>query len=356
MHIKYIDGNCIYSSASFDAEANLFRISGDQSESLEYIPILKLDHEYNPNNFFYILLTNESPSCTENSIYQVYVSEQRIGWIFPIQALVSKEHNYSNDSYFLKYAYVASCLLLEAIKDDDSNETPDQLLLEDYYDTQKSILVVDKENIAKLDSFSIENYIVGLYKYGYAYSGKGNIFAEFPGAELRRRLNLKAVSSQLTMIPNINYLFKEQLPTAENEVIRFHLCYQIIELLISIVFEDQFQLVLKKIQTDSEELFNQRELLTNIVGEKYRIKLLFNEYVSCETSHCTDLDMACRRLLSLNKKDTSQTYYENLYSVRCLLVHKLYSLTTESYQILQDVNRPFLNVVMDILFSFKKPT
>lgn len=355
MQIKYIDGHCIYSSFLYDAEENVFRISGEQSEFLEYSPILKLDNEYNPNNFFYILLTNESPSCTENSIYQVYVSEQRIGWIFPIQALVSKEHDYSNNAFFLKYAYVASYLLLESIKDDNRRETPDQLLLEDYYDAKRSILVIDKENVAKLDTFSIDNYIVGLYKYGYAYSGRGNIFAEFPGSEIRRRLNLKAVSTQLTMIPNINYLFKEQLPIAENEVIRFHLCYQIIELLISIVFEDQFQRVLKKIQTDSEELFNQRELLADIVGEKYRIKLLFNNYISCETSYCTDLDMACKRLLLLNKKDISQTYYENLYSVRCLLVHRLYSLTADSYQILQEINRPFLNVVMDILFSFKKP-
>lgn len=354
MHIKYKDSHCIYSTFSYDADKNTFRISGERSYSLEYNPVLKLDQEYDTHNFSYILLSNDSPSCTENSIYQVYIGKQRIGWIFPIQALLSEEHDYSTNKYFLKYAFVASCLLLENIKEDDNRETPNHFLLEDYYDAKKSILVIDKENTEKLDSFSIDNYIVGLYKYGYAFNGKGNIFAELPTIE-QRRLTLKAVSPELTMNPNINYLFREQLPTADNEVIRFYLCYQIIELLIAVVFEDQFQHILAKINTDTEQLFDQRDLLTKIVGEKHRVKLLFSNYVSCETSHHTDLDMACKKLLLLNKKDTSEKYYENLYSVRCLLVHRLYSLASDSYRILQDINRPFLNLVMDILFSFKKP-
>ena len=355
MHIKYKDSHCIYSTISFDADKNTFTISGEQANSLEYNPILKLDQEYDPHNFSYILLSNDSPLCTENSIYQVYIKKQRIGWIFPIQALLSEEHDYSADEYFLKYAFVASYLLLENIEDDNKQETPNQFLLEDYYDVKKSILVIDNDNTKKLDSFSIDNYVVGLYKYGYAYNGNGNIFAESPIIESQRRLTLKAVSSELTMIPNINFLFKEQLPIAESEVIRFYLCYQIIELLIAVVFEDQFKHILEKINLDTEQLFDQRELLTKIAGEKYRVKLLFSNYVSCETSHYTDLDMACKKLLHLNKKETSEKYYENLYSVRCLLVHRLYSLTPDSYRILQDINRPFLNLVMDILFSFKKP-
>lgn len=355
MHIKYTDSHCIYSSISFDADNNIFRISGEQSYSLEYNPILKLDQEYDPNNFF-IILSNDSPLCTENSIYQVYIKKQRIGWIFPIQALLSGEHDYSSNKYFLKYAFVASYLLLENIKDDDNRETPSQFLLEDYYDARKCILVIDKKNTEKLDSFSIDNYIVSLYQYGYTFNGSGNIFAELPTAIERQRLTLKAVSTELTMNPNINFLFKEQLPIAENEVIRFYLCYQIIELLIAIVFEDQFQKLLKKLNADTEQLFDQRDLLAKIAGEKYRVKLLFNNYVVCDTSNCTDLNMACLKLLRLNNKDTSENYYENLYSVRCLLVHRLYSLSYESYRILQDINKPFLNLVIEILFSFKKPT
>lgn len=356
MHIKYRDSNDVYSSVSYDTGANTFKIGGEHPNFLEYTPVLKLDPEYSPPNFSYLLLANESPACTENSIYQVYVGKQRIGWIFPLQALLSEEHDQSRNPYFLKYAYVALCLLLQNIEDIDNREMPEGIFLEDYYDPKKSILVLDKENTAKIDSFSLENYIVGLFQYGYAFKGKGNIFAECLPIESRTRITLKALSPQLSAIPNINFFFKEQLPVAENEVIRFYLYYQIIELLIAVVFEDQFKNMLAKISADSEALFDERDNLSKIASEKHRIKALFSNYVSCETTHQTDLNFACRKLLALNGKTVSTQYYENLYSVRCLLVHRLYTLSADSYDILQDINKPFLNVIMDILFSFKKPT
>lgn len=63
------------------------------------------------------MLYNKREDCTENSIYQVLVKNQRIGWIFPVQALLSRDHDYAKNSFFLKYAYVAICLLLEQIED-----------------------------------------------------------------------------------------------------------------------------------------------------------------------------------------------------------------------------------------------
>lgn len=356
MHIKYTDSNDVYSSVIFDQETNKFILGGEHSNFLEYNPVLKLDSEYQIQNYSYQLLANESPTCTENSIYQVYVEKQRIGWIFPLQALLSEEHDQSRNPYFLKYAYVASCLLLQDIAETDKRNVPGEIFLQDYYDPKQNILIIDAENTAKLDSFELDDYVVGLFQYGYAFQGKGNVFAEHFPIETRTKIALRALSSELSTIPNINFLFKEQLPVAENEVIRFYLCYQIIELLIAVVFEDQFQGILAKIAEDSEALFDQRDNLSKIAGEKHRIKVLFSSYASCETNHQTDLDLACKKLLALNGKVVSDQYYENLYSVRCLLVHRLYTLSNDSYGILQDINKPFLNVIMDILFSFKKPT
>ncbi|WP_458408235.1 hypothetical protein [Anaerotignum sp.] len=354
MKIKYIDSNDVYSSVLFIKEINAFQISGNHQNKLEYTPTLKLDSEYKPEDFYYYLLSNESPLCTENSIYQVYVGGQRIGWVFPLQALVSEEHDCVNNQYFLKYAYVATYLLLQDIDDVDKRNIGTQLLLEDYYDIKKNILIIDKNNVEKIESFSFENYLVGLFRYGYAFKGKGNVFSDHLPLGANNRITLKSLSTDLTMIPNINYLFEEQLSTADNEIIRFYLCYQIIELLITLVFEDQFKNLLTKISQDSEALFDERDNLSKIVGEKHRIKILFSNYVSCETEHQTDLDIACQKMLSLNGKTLSDRYYENLYSVRCLLVHRLYSLSSDSYDILKEINKPFLDIIMDILFTFKR--
>lgn len=355
MHIKYKDCHNAYSSIMFDEGKNAFQFSGEQLNILEYNPVLKLDPEYSPQNFSYLLLSNESSGCTENSIYQVAVEKQRIGWIFPIQALLSKEHDQASNPYFLKYAYIALYLLLQSIDEEDQRQLPEEICLEDYYDSKKIILVIDKENTSKLHSFSMENYFVALFQHGYSCSGKGNIFTESPLVEDQTKINLKRLSPDLSMVPNINFIFKEQLPIAENEIIRFYLCYQIIELLISIVFEDMFNSLLAKISEDPETLFDQRDNLSKIAGEKHRIKVLFSNYASCITSHQTDLDIACQKLLNRNGKAIANQYYENLYSVRCLLVHRLYILSPDSYEVLRDINKAFLNVITDILFSFKKP-
>lgn len=44
---------------------------------------------------------------------------------------------------------------------------------------------------------------------------------------------------------------------------------------------------------------------------------------------------------------------DNLYSVRCLLVHSMYMLNEYSHKLLDEVNKAFLDVIMDMLLTFK---
>ena len=44
---------------------------------------------------------------------------------------------------------------------------------------------------------------------------------------------------------------------------------------------------------------------------------------------------------------------ENLYSVRCLLVHSMYMLNEDSHALLDEVNKAFLDVIMDMLLTFR---
>lgn len=355
MRIKYKDNHEYYMACSYNSKDNYFELKGSEQSTILYYPRLQLDNQYDFSKFSFVLLANESPTCSENSIYQVFIGENRIGWIFPFQALLSNNHDQANNPYFLKYAYVATELLLQAIEETDVREEPGEIYLEDYYNPELNVLVLDSENTAQIREFNLEKYVVGLFKHGYSFSGKGNILADVPTDGSRKRIKIKAVSEELSGVPNINYLFKEQLPFADNEVIRFYLCYQVIELLITIVFEDQFRKLLAEISVSAEKLFDHRETLSKLAGEKYRINELFTKYVELtETRDKTDLNAACEKLLTESGKDVAGSYYENLYAVRCLVVHKLYSLSTESIKMLADINKPFLNIIMDMLFTFKK--
>ena len=356
MKIKYRDNSSEFTRFHYDKDENKFVITSSNPEDdseLLYFPVLHLDEDetYPIANFSYQLFNNEH--STENSIYQVYVDKKRIGWIFPIQALLSCEHDYSDDVYFLKYAYVATVLLLQNLSDRDRIDSPDEFLLQDYVNSNKCILVIDHQNLSKVEATDISDYMVSFFKYGYEITGNGN--SQPLPIVGTKRMKVRPLAKDLRGNEHINYLFEEQFPSAETPVIRFHLCYQIIELLISRVFDHKFQTIIGKLSLNPENLFDLKDDFTKITGEKERVKCLFEDYSSCDRRDIGPLQAACEKFLTQNGKKVNGNYYYDLYSVRCLLVHKLYSIKKESYQQLDDINRPFLNIVIDMVLSFHMP-
>ena len=66
------------------------------------------------------------------------------------------------------------------------------------------------------------------------------------------------------------------------------------------------------------------------------------------------LNELCIDLLKKNgKKINPDKTANNLYNVRCLIVHNLYSLDEYSRNLLEGLNNSFLDVIFDILFTFK---
>ena len=58
MRIRYTDSTEEFSGLSYDETNNIFTINGDCSSTFEYMPVLKLDPEYDPRNFYYLFLAN----------------------------------------------------------------------------------------------------------------------------------------------------------------------------------------------------------------------------------------------------------------------------------------------------------
>lgn len=357
MRIKYTDSEKEYVSSRYDSEGNIFNICTVNGDSIEYRPTLRLINEFNEDSFRFFLLNNESPACTENSIFRLYFDDKRVGWIFPLQAIYSAEHDYAENPHFLKYAYIVTVHLLKIISDVDSRETPEDFSLESYYDGSKCVLVYDINNCAQIDGFDIDLYTVSLYKYGYSFSGKGNMDAVLPDGVERKNLKLKSISSELKEIPYINLLFKTQFPTAENEIIKFYLYYQIIEVLISLIFEDQFRSHIRILSEDSERLFDIRDELNQLGNEKNRVKMLFCQYAQgIDTQYITDFNTAATSFLLSRGRKTYDQYYENMYAVRCYMVHKLYSVGDDANSLLRNLNNSFLNIIIDVLFKYRTPS
>ena len=353
MYIKFKDSGEEICSLQYIKEENVFYLQDDKNKIVcVYCPKLKLDSTYDPSQYRCLFLHNEREEYSENSIFQVYIDQHRIGWIFPIQALLSNQHDYVGNQFFLRYAYVASCLLLNDIKSKDEKVISSEIFLEDFYDDSLTILILDNENISELkEEFTIEHYTVSLYQYGYSWYGKGNLDSQIERPD--KRINLKPIAKELQRTEYIYTMFKKEIPKTQEEFARFHIYYQIVEILISMVFEDKFKKFVNQLDKNVDSLFDQREDLGNMILEKQRVRWLFAEYVSIPQIEKNILDERCKKLLQENGKKIGSGMAENLYSVRCLLVHSMYMLSEYSHELLKDINKAFLDVIMNILLTFK---
>lgn len=312
---------------------------------------LSLDGSFIPDDFEMLFLYNNNDGVSENSIFNLYADGIRIGWIFPIQSLESKEHDYVCDEFYLKYAYIVVYKLLQMTEFGEEEYSDFSIL--DYYPDDIQILVYDKGNASKIESFDISNYSVGLFSKGYSFCGEGNVFTKLENFD--KNIRVKQLPKPIRDISYINDLFMELIPLQESSYSKFHLIYQIIEILIGVVFNYKIKSLIQEIMDSPNDLFEKRVKLNEITTEKDRVIWLFNNFSNAELQKKEILNNLCEKLL----QDNDKTYKENnvgnnLYAVRCLIVHNLYSLNEDSRELLKELNNSFLDVVLDILFTFHK--
>lgn len=346
-------------TAFFDEQDKSFKLSGNVLNNkeeieieLKYILNVYKDYEYSDYEL-YVLHNN---SLGENDIYQVYDKEKsiRMGWIFPIQALESKEHDYSENQHFLKYAYVAMELLLRDKTNIHAKEPKyeqyNRYYLKDFYDNESMILILSKEQLKKIEDFNIDDYIPDFYNYGYVFKGESSGTKD---KSLDKRINLSRISKFLREEEFIFQLFKEFIGTEKSALLKFYLLYQVIELLMEKIFNNEFTNIMDKLSKSSNSLFDLKEDLGEVANEKVRIKKLFNNYCS-SIQYSSELMQTCNKLLEKSNKKTWTSVAESLYSVRNLLVHQYRGIPKEELMLIDDINYYFESVIVDIVIIYNE--
>lgn len=358
MLIRFSDSEEEYRSYKYDEEEGIFVIDSENKDTqLRCIPGIQVIKEYNPNRFEYVILHNERDNCTENSIFMVTVgrSRSRIGWLFPIQALESNEHKCKDNVYFQRYAYIAYCLLLEDINDLGYRQFNSEIKLSDYYGDDIHLLIIDHDNTATIENYNLDDYIVSLFEYGYSFSGKGNLISNVSYSELIK-LNLLKLPTLLQKISAIPVMFKTSIVREYNaEFSRFYAYYQLIEILISVVFDEELKHFVTILSKDNKKLFELKDKLNDITTERKRVVWLISNYSRISSELSTGLNSLAIKLLVSNGKQTKDSMADNLYSTRCLLVHELYRVDESSENTLRELNDLFLDLILEILKTFKSP-
>lgn len=354
MKIKSKDIEYAYTHLKFDEGENAFILSDGQEHELLFSTDLHLDTEYDPNNFKLYYYYNKN--CSENSIFQVYIKsdenkEIRIGWIFPISSLLSDQHDEAQNKYFQKYAYVALYNILNEL-DIVSNEIYSNIIYEALSSDDRIIFVMDKENIVNIVNFEISDYQIGFYKYGFYESDKGIRNSNFD--KPRKKLHLKKFSNALIDKNSklIILSILEQITSCSSEILVFYFCYQIIEFLINKVFDNEFTTVVKKVTDSVENLFDIKDEFNDLMNEKKRVRKLFNDYSNINSNSRNSLNELCKNLLRDNEHRNYNDLGDNIYAVRCLLVHKLYSIQNIEQELV-DIDYRFFECIIEILETFK---
>ncbi|OFD82692.1 hypothetical protein BWGOE8_12770 [Bacillus mycoides] len=320
--------------------------------------IIKALFEYNLNinemndtsNYEIHLLYNKN--FAENNIFQVFDDEIRLGWIFPLQAIVSKNHDYAENKHFLNYAYVAFLKLLsesEKLGLNNLNYREDcNYKLEDLFDIESThVFITSNSNTQQISGYDYRKYIPSLYDIGYLPK-YGNNSKEICGD---KKLRVNKLSSELSKEVFITYLFNEVLVDTSHHLVKFYMLYQVIELLIEKIFNSELTIMLDGLSKDEKNLFQVKEDLGKLANESERIRKLFNQYSSHHESR-NELKKLCNTLLESIGRDKKNSPEKALYSIRNLYVHDYRSIPVEHESKIEQINIVFEKVVIETIHTF----
>jgi hypothetical protein len=234
--------------------------------------------------------------------------------------------------------------------------------LNDFYDSDSVIIILHKPEIEKINGFEICDYIPNLCKYGYTFKFnllldinpllKKEFYVEEAEQKLRERINIKPIAKEFRDDKFIRILFQDKLIKEGHPLVRFHLFYQIIELLIAKVFKLKFNELKNSIDPESVDLFEVRDKILEISSEKKRLNILLSEYTQVESE---DLKQLCSIFLNITEAERqNKSLGDFIYGVRSFLVHNYRQIDNHQEELLKDINYHFERFLIAVLIEYKE--
>ncbi len=237
----------------------------------------------------------------------------------------------------------------------------------DFYD-EDTVLVVICDQFVDFANYSFFNYLVSLYKSGFRYSPIGDFYPlpiesaiiQDSFLTLQKRIRLFASKNGLCS----NYFIKELLAnfiysSKDNEVARFHLFYQVIEMLMEKVFKRE---VKEKMDKDFENTsgYDTKDFFREVMRDSYILdKVMSNTYSTIHPQIKEELSDNIDQFLTYTLTGIPDNFSGKLYKVRNTLFHgyskvlendTLDKLTTNS--LLKKLNDSFELLIMELIFTY----
>jgi hypothetical protein len=336
-------------------------------ETIEFQYPLSSDDKFNTKfSQFKIFLFHRDAFAT-NDIFRISAIGQKLGWFFPIQALLSSQHDHADNEHFFPYSFNAYKLLIKnstglPYKQVNINDNP---TLETIYGENTYVLILYKPYLNLLyksttRKFQIDNYLPFFYLHGYTYLNQSNFLtlSDLKATTAPYLNNFNSAHVQIEPLSNslntdtayINSLIQGLIKLEKNPLVKFMLLYSVIELLIAKIFEAEFKRSVEGFLT-STNFYESKEKLAIIANEKSRINKLFSSACpGINHSLLDDVKNSSNDFLAYVFSDASdlRTPSEALYKVRSTIFHNFRLVPAGYEQTLTDVVNSLEKAVLNI--------
>jgi hypothetical protein len=296
----------------------------------------------------------------ENDIFQIKdrSNGKRIGWIFPIQSIVSDQHDKALNPYFLNYSYAAFSNLLSGnytiangyhhLKNISLPPHAESFELNEIF--SDDLIIVCLSNSTLSEGFSLEDYLLSLLAQSYSF--KRRIVEDNLVERVIVRpdicLWILPICESLKSDFYIKEIFKNYLLESTNELFRFHLLYQVIELFIDKIFDLEVPIVISQ-GLAARELSEKLSALSN---ERFRINLLFSDYTTLDKADTDNFCLVLNNFL-INFSASKDNFWEGLYKARNIMVHRYREAIQLKTEIIVICDL-FEGIILQTILNYKK--
>jgi len=168
------------------------------------------------------------------------------------------------------------------------------------------------------------------------------------------QVDLQQIASPLQPENYLRELF-EELIYEQHPLVKFHLLYQVIELLLEKVLHHELKTVYDKLKKKEIYTRDLQDEIKKFIAEEQRITKLFSDYE--KNLDTIDLQNQCDLLLqALGKSEQKgKGVAKSLYAVRNFIVHDYRSLPKSQIATLKEINSYFEILLIDMLLNLEMP-
>lgn len=376
--IKSGGNEILIRTVTFDEESNSFNCydSPNEGEIFSHSLPFKLD-EFPSPDFTEKLYIFKNSLFTSKRLLKLKLndkpgSNKLVGYIFQIEDLVSSPEIFEN-VHLKKIAYNVLLKLLQE-RDVSLRSNPTQYRqdsnysLSDFYDSD-SVIVVICDQFVSFPGYSFDKYLFDFFKHGFRLAPSYNFYPPSSTCttvsnnylQIQAALHLNGITNNLYSNFFIESLIKNVIFFSDNEVARFHLYYQVIEMLMEKVFKNEVNI---KIMTNFNDLssFDIKELFRETMKDSFALNhLLSNNYSGIVNEVLEELKGSIKIFFSYTQNPyETQELSQSVYKIRNVLFHG-YSKILENNQLdkvqisiyLKKINDSLEYLIINLISTYK---